>query len=104
MYQILLFYNYTGIKDPEKLMTEQKTLCDELGLKGRILIAHEGINGTLEGTYEDTETYLEEFIKDPRFKDTHFKKSQGTGSAFPKLSIKVRDEIVSGHLGEWDVN
>jgi UPF0176 protein len=80
-------------------------LCQNLGLTGRVIVAHEGINATLEGTTENINKYLESYLADPRFSDTHIKKSVGTGSAFPKLSIKARKEIVSLHLedvGEED--
>ena len=103
-YQILLYYKYIAIKDPEELLQSQIKICKELGFKGRILMSSEGINGTLEGTTENTEKYISEMSKDERFKDIHWKKSIGTGNAFPKLSIRIRKEIVSGHLGEWDIN
>lgn len=103
-YQILLYYKYIDIKNPFELQKSQKELCERLGLKGRIIIATEGINGTLEGIKENTEEYVKELLSDSRFSDVHMKRSVGTGSAFPKLSIKVRDEIVSAHLGEKDVN
>lgn len=103
-YQILLYYKYTYINSPTKLVSAQKELCERLGLKGRIIIAEEGINGTVEGRLEDTEAYIKEIIKDERFKDVDFKKSAGIGKAFPKLSIKARSEIVSGHLGKKDIN
>ncbi len=104
MHTVLLFYKYVDINDPVTLCDIQKTLCKKLGLKGRMIIAHEGINATFEGTDEAIEEYCSELVKDTRFADVHFKKSTGTGKAFRKLSIKVRDEIVSGHLGEIDVN
>ncbi len=94
-YTILLFYNYTHVEDPLALLARERALCEKLGIKGRVLIAEEGINATLEGTTEATEAYLKEFLADPRFADTHIKKSEGDGTAFPKLSIKVRREIVS---------
>lgn len=103
-YQILLYYKYTHIDDPTALMNSQRALCQKLGLKGRIIVANEGINGTLEGTLENTEKYIEEMNKDLRFVDIHWKKSVGTGSAFKKLSVKVRNEIVSLHLGERDID
>ncbi len=103
-YQILLFYKYINIEDPEELMKDQRKLCQELDLKGRVIIASEGINGTLEGQAPDTEKYVSYMKNDDRFKDVHFKISEGTGEAFPKLSVKVRDEIVSGHFGEKDVD
>lgn len=94
MYTVILFYKYVTIKDPKELMVYFRGLCEGLSLTGRILLAEEGINGTLEGTVENIEKFLELFLKDRRFKSIDVKKSRGTGSAFPKLSIKVRDEIV----------
>ncbi len=102
-YQILLYYKYVSIDDPNTFAKEHTQLCTELALTGRIIIAKEGINGTVEGSVENTEKYIQLMMDDPRFADTHFKKSEGTGQAFPKLSIKVRDEIVSGHLTQ-DIN
>lgn len=104
MYEILLYYKYTHIADPDEFCRAQKALCQRLGLKGRIIIAPEGLNGTVEGLKENTQTYIDELVKDPRFADTNFKRSPGTGSAFPKLSVKARSEIVSAHLGAEDVN
>jgi UPF0176 protein len=94
-YTVLLFYKYVTIKDPESLALFTRGLCEGLSLKGRAIIAPEGINMTFEGKTEDTERFLSVFLKDKRFKDIHVKKSEGNGKAFPKLSVKVRDEIVS---------
>ncbi len=98
-YQILLFYKYVPIEDTEAVLKQQRELCEKLNLKCRTIIAKEGINGTLEGLVENTEKYIEEVSKDPRFNDIHWKKSEGTktGDAFPRINIKVRDEIVSLH-------
>ncbi len=71
-------------------------------MRGRMIVAKEGINGTFEGTTENTEKYMEIMKADPRFADIHWKKSPGTGDAFPRLSVKVRNEIVSLHLHEND--
>ncbi len=101
-YTILLFYKYVEIDNPEELRIKQRELCEKLNLKGRILIASEGINGTLEGTPENTEKYIEEIEKDKRFKNINWKKSEGTGSAFPKLKIKVRPEIVTTGIANKD--
>lgn len=104
MYTIILFYKYTDIENPDVLMDSQRDLCKKLNLKGRMIIATEGINATLEGETKQIEKYMSEMKKDSRFVDIHWKKSNGTGEAFPKLSIKVRPEIVSGHLDSLDVN
>ncbi len=103
-YIVILFYKYISISDPEKLKQEQKNLCQKLGLKGRVIIASEGINATLEGTSENIETYLDTISGNLLFEGIHIKKSQGTGSAFPKLSVKVRSEIVAARLGKDDIN
>ncbi len=103
-YQILLFYKYVHIDDPAAVMAWQRELCEKYGFKGRLIVAHEGINFTLEGKKEDTESYIKELETDPRFLNIHFKRSMGTGDAFPKLSVKVRKEIVSLNLGVCDVD
>ncbi len=103
-FQVLLYYKYTQIEVPQKLLQDQKALCEKLGLTGRIIIASEGINGTVEGRTTDTEKYIKAMQKISGFSDIHFKKSVGTGSAFPKLSIKIRDDIVSSAISELGLN
>lgn len=103
-YKILLYYKYVLLTDPEKEMAHQKELCKRFNLTGRIILAKEGLNGTLEGNIENTEKYIKEMSKDSRFFDMHWKKSFSNGKSFPKLSIKVRKEIVSLNLGTCDVN
>lgn len=101
-YTILLYYKYTLIDDPEALRVEQMELCKRLGMKGRIIVAKEGINGTIEGTEEACNEYMTIMKADKRFVDIHWKVSSGTsdGTAFPRLSVKTRKEIVSLHLGD----
>ena len=100
---IILFYKYVSIEESEKLLNKQNELAEELGLTGRMIIAKEGLNATFEGTTENIDQYIETMKEDERFADIDFKKSEGTGSAFSKLSIKVRDEIVASRLSN-DVN
>lgn len=103
-FQVLLYYQYVEVADPKKFLEDQKTLCEKLSLTGRVIVAKEGINGTVEGTVKNTEKYMLELTKNPRFKDTHFKKSAGNGKAFPKLSIKLRDDIVSSAIKNLNLN
>jgi UPF0176 protein len=118
-YEILLFYKYTKIEHPEAFKAWQRAICTELGLTGRVLIAPEGINGTLEGTKESTKEYQRvmqtldgtksiiiegETYSLPIMSDVQFKHSEGTGSAFPKLKVKVRPEIVALKLGNEDLD
>ncbi|OGI66262.1 hypothetical protein A3A95_01995 [Candidatus Nomurabacteria bacterium RIFCSPLOWO2_01_FULL_39_18] len=103
-WQIILFYKYVHMVDPEHVRQRQVKLCTKLGLKGRCIVASEGINATFEGTSENIKEYVKELEKDERFHGIHFKYSIGIGNAFPKLSIKVRREIVSLHLGTCDID
>ncbi|MDB5188134.1 MAG: hypothetical protein JWO50_654 [Candidatus Kaiserbacteria bacterium] len=93
-YQVLLFYKYVTIEDPENFKQRVLDLATECNLLGRVLIAEEGINGTLEGTTEQTEMFAQELLKDERLAGMQIKRSLGTGKAFPRLKIKVRAEIV----------
>jgi UPF0176 protein len=99
-YKIILYYKYVSVDDPERLLKEQRAICEALDLKGRIIIAKEGINGTLEGRADKIDEYVKALKKDQHFSDIDVKESEGNGAAFPRLSVKVRDEIVGSKLGE----
>ncbi len=99
---ILLYYKYVKIKDPKKVMDTQRAICEVLSLKGRILIAEEGINGTIEGTPKNIEQYINQTEKDKRFLNINWKKSEGNGRAFRKLAVKVRPEIVTTGIKNKD--
>ncbi len=92
---VLLYYRYTRIEDPASFAESQRALCRDLGLKGRIIVAEEGINGTVSGPDEACGAYQSALQKDPRFAGMPFKLSRGPAGAFPKLSVKVRPEIVT---------
>lgn len=95
MQKIILYYKFAPIADPEAVRLWQRLLCEKLSLKGRILISKHGINGTLGGHIDDLRTYAKETKLFMPFKGTQFKWSDGTGQDFPRLSIKVRPEIVA---------
>lgn len=103
-YKVILFYRYVYIQNPDMQMIQQRELCNTLNLKGRMIIAKEGINATLEGTKQNIDEYVNKMNNINLFSGMKYKYSDGTGSSFPKLSIKVRDEIVSLHLGAEDLS
>jgi UPF0176 protein len=76
-----------------------ESLCERLNLKGRILISKHGINGTVAGDIDDVKTYAKETKGYPAFKAMAFKWSDGGRKDFPRLSVKVRDEIVTFGVG-----
>ena len=73
----------------------QRALRERLNLKGRIIISKHGINGTVGGSLESIKKYLRVTKEFPAFKDIDFKWSEGKGDEFPRLTIRVRDEIVT---------
>jgi UPF0176 protein len=110
--KILLFYVFTPLADPDAMRLWQRDLAGSLGLRGRILISKDGVNGTLGGEMRALKRYVRKTRDYPAFKPIDFKWSEGTGLDdegrsldFPKLSVKVRDEIVSfGAPGELRVD
>lgn len=94
-YRILLFYKYIPIPHAEEFAAEHLAYCKELGVKGRILIADEGINGTLSGTYEQTEEYMQHLRSNPLFTDIVFKIDESDDHAFKKIFVRYRPELVT---------
>jgi UPF0176 protein len=104
LHKVILYYGFTPISDPAAVKLWQRTLCESLGLTGRIIISKHGINGTLGGEIEALRTYVKKTKKYDGFRKVDFKWSAGDGTEFPKLSVKVRKELVAfGHPDEIKV-
>lgn len=101
-YQILLYYKYVPIADPDAWASEHRALCNEIGLKGRIIVSREGINGTVSGTTNQTSAYMAAMHADDdeRFADMPFKVDPYHEHAFKKLKVKVKPELVNLKLEE----
>lgn len=114
--KILLYYAFAPIADPEAIRLWQRELGTMLGLRGRIIISKDGINGTVGGEIDACKIYLRKTREHPAFANIDVKWSTGTGydedqpelfhgvdrrapwkrsADFPRLSVKVRDELVS---------
>ncbi len=105
MHKIILFYIFRPIKDPLAIQLWQRTLTESLHLKGRIIISEHGINGILGGQEDELKKYVKNNKTYDQFRDISYKWSDGTGQDFPRLSVKVRDEIVTfGLKDELKVN
>ncbi len=110
--KILLYYVFTPLADPEAVRLWQRDLCESLGVRGRILISEHGLNGTVGGDLKALKRYVRKTREYAPFKHIDFKWSEGTalddnGQSldFPRLVVKVRDEIVSfGAPGELVVD
>ena len=102
MYEVILYYNFSPIQEVEAFTKHHKKFCKELGLKGRIYISSEGINGTAAGTAEQIEAYKTYLRSLPGFENTEFKQDSCDYIPFAKLICKVREEIVSIHVDDVD--
>lgn len=95
MNKVILYYKFVPVADAAMTVRWQKELCNRLGLKGRVIVSKHGINGTLGGDIENLREYKREMNRSILFKGIMYKWSDGTGTDFPRLSIKVRDELVA---------
>jgi len=93
--KVILYYAFTPISDTAVIKVWQKFLCQSLNLKGRIIISPQGINGVLGGDIDDLKKYIRQSRSYEGFAKMKFKWSDGTGNDFPKLSVKVRPELVA---------
>ncbi|NLS09693.1 rhodanese-related sulfurtransferase [Nesterenkonia sp. MY13] len=93
--RIVLYYKFAPIKDPEAVKLWQRTLCEQLGLTGRIIISEHGINGTVGGEMAAVKRYVKQTKSYTPFRGTEFKWSEGGAESFPRLSVKVRPELVA---------
>jgi UPF0176 protein len=94
-YSILLYYLFVDVPAPEETAEEQRAWCRELGLKGRIILGKEGINGTVSGLEADASEYMARMATHPIFANIAFKIDRHESHAFKRLSVKVRPEIVT---------
>ncbi|NWZ70244.1 TSTD2 protein, partial [Acrocephalus arundinaceus] len=96
--EVLLYYCYCEVRDPEKLCAWQKALCQHLHLTGKVRVASEGINGTVGGSKVATSLYIKVMLSQPLFKNIlcqeDFKSSAGGAHCFPDLRVGVFKEIV----------
>ena len=102
MYQIAALYQFTNIDDPIGFKNILQEKCDEFQLIGTLLIAHEGLNGTIAGKNNAIQSIMEFLIQDKRFNNINVKYSRAKEKPFNKLKILIKKEIVT--LGVPGIN
>jgi UPF0176 protein len=100
MQKVIIFYLYRNIENTESLAERERAVCAVLGLTGRIVIADEGINGTLEGDESLVEKYKKHILSDRRFVRMIIKESAGDGQGFSNMRVLIKNEIVSTQFPE----
>jgi UPF0176 protein len=103
-YLILLYYCYSPIEDVELFRKTHHQFCIDHKLLGRIIVAKEGINGSVSGLKADCEKYMAHLKADPRFSHIQFKIEPHHAHAFQKLHVRVKNEIVHSGLRHIDPN
>lgn len=95
--KILLYYKYIAVPNPQEIRDWQQALCTQLGLTGRIIIASEGINGTVCGNSEATDAYIIAMHNHDLFNNVDFKDSivNGKYDYFTGLHVIVKKEVVN---------
>ena len=101
-FQTLLYYCYSPIAHAEQFAADHLIFCKSLGLVGRIIVADEGLNGTVSGSEESCAAYMAGIHADERFAKTDFKIDDVEEPSFIKMHCRYKSEIV--HSGLRDPN
>ena len=97
-YNTLLYYCYSAIENAEQFAADHLQFCKSLNLVGRIIVADEGLNGTVSGTEESCKTYMDSLHADPRFAKIDFKVDEVDEPSFIKMHCRYKSEIVHSGL------
>ena len=98
---VLLYYLYVDLPNPDEVCQQQKELCAELFLYGRIRVTPEGLNGTLDGTQAHIAAYMQRMDKifAPHSIDWKLALYPDTcNERFTSVRIGVKEEVVALHL------
>ncbi len=99
---ISTFYKFVLLQDPDIYREQLLQLCQTQGIRGTILLAHEGINATIAGSSSAIDTVLTHLRQTPAFSDLDTKEATAESPPFGRLKIKVRQEIVTLGCPEVD--
>jgi UPF0176 protein len=92
---IASFYKFVPLVDFESLREPMLTAMREVGIKGTIILAAEGVNGSFAGTQEQMNAFYQYMHSEPRFSDLNFKETYDSANPFEKAKVKLRKEIVT---------
>src|SRR5215475_2160611 len=98
-YKVAAFYQFVALPDFRELRDPMRAFCAELELKGSVLLAHEGINGTLAGSVDAIAALIEELqhgaLFGGRLNGLELKFSTAEAMPFGRLKIRLKKEIVT---------
>ncbi len=103
-YCVAALYHFTRLSDFEQLKAPLQDMCDLLGIKGTLLLAYEGINGTVSGTDKAIAELLEFLRADPRLAELEHKESRAEDMPFYRMKVRLKREIVTMGVDGVDPN
>ncbi|WP_147126485.1 rhodanese-related sulfurtransferase [Shimia ponticola] len=95
MYTIAALYHFTPFSDPDALRPALRETCEAHGVTGTLLLAPEGINGTIAGTRNGIDAALGAIKSLPGCADLEWKESTADHPPFKKLKVRLKREIVT---------
>lgn len=96
------FYKFVAVADPIGLREVLVEAMSSRGIKGTILVAPEGINGTISGEPSQMASFKAQLLADPRFADLTSKDASANEHPFQRLKVKLKPEIVTIRAPEAD--
>jgi UPF0176 protein len=98
-YKVAALYQFVPLPDFRELRDPLHTLCLDLGIKGTLLLAHEGINGTVAGTQAGIDALMAELREGPLFRgrlhNLELKFSAASEMPFKRMKVRLKKEIVT---------
>ena len=94
-WRVAALYHFTRVVDHARLREPLQTLCEEHGVCGTLLLAHEGINGTIAGPDAGIENVLDYLRAQPEFATLEHKESRASKKPFIRMKVKLKKEIVT---------
>ena len=101
---VATLYQFVRLDDYEAMRAPLKARCNELGIKGTLLLAYEGINGTVAGARESIDALLVYLKADARLADLEHKESFFDIPPFYRMKVKTKKEIVTMGIDGIDPN
>jgi UPF0176 protein len=103
-YIVATFYKFVALPDFEEIQQPLLERCQAQEIKGTILLAKEGINGTIAGTRQGIDLILAYLRSHLTFSDLEYKESTAINFPFARLKVKLKKEIVTLGIAEVDPN
>jgi len=104
MYLTAALYKFVDLPDFAALQPPLLACCEAHEVKGTLLLAHEGINGTIAGPEAGVRAVLDFLHADPRFSDLAHKESWSPKPPFTRMKVRLKKEIVTLRVPELDPN